>query len=107
MGEMLAAWKALSLAAAFALAAPSFAPPVEAGPARSPRAPLEACANCKDTGEVECKACAKTTCKWEGAGKAQWCTQSVACPECLGTLRAACGKCARGLSEAAKKLHAE
>lgn len=104
---MITVRKLLVLAIALVLASSPSAAAVTAGATRGPARTLDACAACKDTGELECKACAKTTCKWEGPGKAQWCTQSVACPDCVGTRRAACTKCERGLPEAAKKLHAE
>lgn len=64
------------------------------------------CKSCADTGEVECLACAKTTCTWSGEGKvtATFCSQAAECRACLGTRRVACTGCARGLPAKTAKL---
>jgi len=55
------------------------------------------CTRCEDTGVVDCRACAKTTCTWEGEGKtkARHCAVAAACRECLGTRRIECPDCER------------
>lgn len=74
-------------------------------------APIELgeCARCGDSGDVECTACAKTTCTWTGEGKtpAVFCSQAADCKQCLGTRRVACKSCERGLSVATQKLRTD
>src|SRR5690349_12607297 len=67
------------------------------------------CQRCADSGEVECLACAKTTCAWSGEGRVAtiFCSQAAECRACLGTRRIACTDCARGLPAKTAKLRTD
>ncbi len=67
------------------------------------------CKHCSNTGEIECTACAKTTCTWGGEGKtaAHFCSLAAECRACLGTRRIACPDCPRGLPAKTARLREE
>lgn len=91
-----------------AMCAPAFA--VSDAPSTTrPSVAAAVCTRCGDTGEAECRACAKTTCTWEGEGKtkARFCSVAAACRECLGTRRIACPECGRAPPAELAKRRAE